>query len=163
MPSSGFGSSLSACFGCLRDERLIDSLVLSTSASSASDGSLESPPSSGSSCSSAGASNSSASTNFAAINCWLAPAAIKSAAAVMTRGDVRLLLNLLVTATIPVINAFAICSSSVALTVFSSSTNSKSISLTPLALRSCQSIAPKLLLMSRAVTVTTSALCKILP
>ena len=100
---------------------------------------------------------------FIATSCWLAPIAIRFAATVITLDDVKLLLNLFVTATIPVNNAVAICSSSAALCVLRSLISSTIISLTPLALSSCQSTDPKPLLTPPAVIVTTIASCKIRP
>ena len=103
------------------------------------------------------------SANLVAISCWFAPTAISSAANVITRDEVRLLLNRSVAATTPVSNAVAICSSIVIFGVRNSSIRSTSISLTPDALSSCQSTVPRLLLTIPAVTVDTTASCKILP
>ena len=103
------------------------------------------------------------SANLVAINCWFAPTAISSAANVITRDEVRLLLNRSVAATTPVSSAVAICSSMVTFGVRNSSIRSTSISLTPDALSSCQSTVPRLLLTIPAVTVDTTASCKILP
>ena len=110
-----------------------------------------------------GLSSTSLSAIFETTNCWFAPAAISSAAVVITFDDVFPLLNLSVTATIPVSKAVAICSSRVTFGVFRSSSNSTTISLTPLALDSCQSTEPRPLFMSPAVIATTVASCKILP